>query len=103
MPAQTISPVLTDNASVQDMGPGGVLNQLPSLKATADTERTKLTVLNDYKDTNADRYGTGHPNALSDGDGFLLLLGHHRSELRRESRLEQVHLEEVDPHGIILP
>jgi hypothetical protein len=68
MPAQTISPILTDNTSFQDMGPGGVLNQLPSLKATAETERTKLTVLNDYKDTNADRYGAGHPNALSDGD-----------------------------------
>ncbi len=38
-----------------------------------------------------------------DGDGFLLLLCHHRSELRHESRFEQVHLEEVDPHGIILP
>ncbi len=37
-----------------------------------------------------------------DGDGFLLLLCHHRSEFRRESRFEQVHLEEVDPHGVIL-
>lgn len=68
MPAQTISPILTDAGSVMDMGPGGVLNQLPSLKATADAERLKLTVLNDYKDTNADRYSATHPNALSDGD-----------------------------------
>ena len=30
--AQVISPVLTDPSSVQDMGPGGVLNQLPGLK-----------------------------------------------------------------------
>lgn len=65
---QTISPILTDASSVEDFGPGGVLNQLPGLKATADAERTRLTVLNDYKDTNADRYGAGHPGALSDGD-----------------------------------
>lgn len=65
---QTISPILTDASSVQDFGPGGVLNQLPGLKATADSERTRLTVLNDYKDTNADRYNAGHPDALSDGD-----------------------------------
>jgi len=68
MPAQTISPILTNPGSVEDMGPGGVLNQLPSLKATADAERLKLTVLNDYKDTNADRYNALHPNATSDGD-----------------------------------
>ena len=65
---QVISPVLTDNASVQDMGPGGVLNQLPSLKQTADTERLKLTVLNEYKDNNNDRYSAQHVNALSDMD-----------------------------------
>lgn len=70
MPAQTISPILTDPSSVEDMGPGGVLNQLPSLKATADAERLRLTVLNDYKDTSADRYGASHPRATSDGDDF---------------------------------
>lgn len=70
MPAQTISPILTDASSVMDMGPGGVLNQLPSLKATADFERTKLTVLNDYKDTANDKYGASHPRATSDGDDF---------------------------------
>jgi hypothetical protein len=70
MPAQTISPILTDASSVQDFGPGGLLNQLPSLKATADAEGLRLTVLNDYKDTNADRYGASHPNAVSDGDEY---------------------------------
>ncbi len=45
----------------------------------------------------------GHLVHPFDGDGFLLLLRHHRSELRHESRFKQVHLEEVDPHGIILP
>jgi len=66
---QLISTVLTDAASVQDFGPGGILNQLPGLKATGDVQRLNLTVLNDYKDTNADRYGALHPNAVSDGDG----------------------------------
>jgi hypothetical protein len=33
----------------------------------------------------------------------LLLLCHHRSEFLCESHLEEVHLEEVDPHGVILP
>ncbi len=37
-----------------------------------------------------------------DGDGFLLLLCHHRSEFRRKCHLEKVHFEEVDPHGIVL-
>ncbi len=37
-----------------------------------------------------------------DGDGLLFLLGHHRSEFWCECRFEQVHLEEVDPHGIVL-
>lgn len=65
---QVISPVLTNPDSVQDMGPGGVLNQLPSLKASAETERKKLTVLNDYKDNDNDRYSAQHVNALSDMD-----------------------------------
>ena len=63
-PKTPISPVLTDNSSVQDMGPGGVLNQLPSLKATADMERLKLTVMNDYKEDN--KYSAQNPDALSD-------------------------------------
>jgi hypothetical protein len=37
-----------------------------------------------------------------DGDGFLLLLRHHRSEFWRECCFEQVHFEEIDPHGIVL-
>lgn len=65
---QTISPILTDANSVQDMGPGGVLNQLPSLKVTAESQRTSLTLLNDYKDTTTSRYSAQHPDALSDGD-----------------------------------
>jgi len=65
---QVISPVLTNPDSVQDMGPGGVLNQLPSLKESADAERKKLTVLNDYKDNDNDRYNAQHVNALSDND-----------------------------------
>lgn len=65
---QLISPVLTDTNSVQDMGPGGVLNQLPSLKATGDMERLKLTVLNEFKDNPNDQYSSTHPSAISDGD-----------------------------------
>ena len=65
-----ISPVLTDAGSVQSFGPGGILNQLPGLKQTADAERLTLTVLNEYKDTPADKYSSTHPNALSDNDGF---------------------------------
>jgi hypothetical protein len=65
---QIISPVLTDESNVKDFGPGGVLNQLPGLKTTADIERTKLTVLNDYKNNDNDRYSPQHPGALSDGD-----------------------------------
>lgn len=65
---QQISPVLTDPGSVQDFGPGGVLNQLPGLKATADYERLNLIVLNQFKNTDADRYSATHPAAQSDGD-----------------------------------
>ena len=36
------------------------------------------------------------------GDGLLLLLGYDRSEFWRECRFEKVHLEEVDPHGVVL-
>jgi len=60
---QLISPILTDDASVQDMGPGGVLNQLPSLKSTADVQRLNLTVLNDFSETNL--YSAQNPAALS--------------------------------------
>jgi hypothetical protein len=63
-----ISPILTDPGSVQSFGPGGILNQLPGLKQTADAERLALTVLNEYKNTPADQYSSTHPNALSDND-----------------------------------
>lgn len=63
-----ISPILTDPGSVQSFGPGGILNQLPGLKQTADAERLALTVLNEYKDTPTDRYSSTNPNALSDND-----------------------------------
>jgi len=63
-----IAPVLTDDASVQDMGPGGVLNQLPSLKQSSDIARTQITSFNEYKNITADEYSAQHPNAQSDGD-----------------------------------
>jgi hypothetical protein len=65
---QVISPILTDNDSVQDLGAGGVLNQLPSLKQTAETIRTQNLVFNYYKDSNGNRYDSTHPNSQSDGD-----------------------------------
>ena len=63
-----ISPVLTDDASVQDMGPGGVLNQLPSLKDSSDTARKLNVKFNEYNSGNGQSYGVGHENAQSDGD-----------------------------------
>lgn len=65
---QIISPVLTNPESVQDFGAGGVLNQLPGLKATGDYQRQALTSFNDYKDLNGQQYTVLHPDALSDGD-----------------------------------
>ena len=47
---QKISPILTDNASVEDFGPAGLLNQLPSLKETAETIRKDNVKFNEYKD-----------------------------------------------------
>ena len=63
-----IAPILTDEASVQDMGPGGVLNQLPSLKSSSDVQRTQITSFNEYKNVNNQEYSAQHPNAQSDGD-----------------------------------
>jgi hypothetical protein len=65
-----ISPVLTDNGSVQELNPngGGVLNQLPSLKAQGEISRLQLTTFNEYKDSTGNRYDATHPNAQSDGD-----------------------------------
>jgi hypothetical protein len=63
-----IAPILTDAASVQSFGPGGILNQLPGLKQTADAERLTLTTINEYKNLAGNQYGSTHPNALSDND-----------------------------------
>jgi hypothetical protein len=67
---QVISPILTDNASVEELNPNGagVLNQLPSLKQTGEVQRDTITRFNDYKDIDNQRYSVTHPNALSDGD-----------------------------------
>ena len=67
---QKISPILTDNASVEDFGPGGLLNQLPSLKETAETIRKDNVKFNEYKDVDTQRYESTHPNAISDGDEY---------------------------------
>jgi hypothetical protein len=65
-----ISPVLTDNGSVEDLGPGGVLNQLPSLKKQGEISRLDNIKFNEYNGENGQMYGAGHPNAQSDGDEF---------------------------------
>lgn len=67
---QSISPILTDNDSVQDLGPGGLLNQLPSVKQTAEAIRTQNLVFNYYNDSSGNRYDSTHPNAQSDGDDY---------------------------------
>jgi len=67
---QKISPILTDNSSVEDFGPGGLLNQLPSLKETAETIRKDNIKFNEYKDVDSQRYESTHPNAISDGDEY---------------------------------
>lgn len=71
-PWQTISPVLTDAASVEELNPngGGVLNQLPSLKEVGNTVRLQNLSFNFYKDVNEQRYGVTHPNSQSDGDNY---------------------------------
>ena len=64
----SISPVGTNPEDVQDMGPGAVTNQLPSLKATAEMVRGNITSFNEYKNVDNQGYGPQHPNAQSDGD-----------------------------------
>jgi len=66
----SISPVLTNNSSVEELNPngGGVLNQLPSLKQTAESQRGEITRFNEYKDIDNQGYGSTHVNALSTGD-----------------------------------
>jgi hypothetical protein len=65
-----ISPILTDNGSVEELNPngGGVLNQLPSLKQTAETRRAEITRFNEYKTGENQGYGPTHANSMSDGD-----------------------------------
>jgi len=65
---QQISPILTDNASVEDLGPGGLLNELPSLKKTAESVRKDNIKFNQYVDIDNQRYSSTHADALSDGD-----------------------------------
>ena len=68
---QIISPVLTDPASVQDLGPLGPDNGSPSLKAIAEVQRTQMTSFNTYKnDVNTNNYSAQHPNAQADGDNY---------------------------------
>lgn len=64
----SISPIGTSPENVQDMGPGAVTNQLPSLKATADMVRSNLTSFNEYKNVDNQGYSPQHPNSQSDGD-----------------------------------
>lgn len=63
-----ISPIGTSPSDVQDMGPGAVTGQLPSLKATADAQRAQITSFNTYKNVPNQGYSSQHPNAQSDGD-----------------------------------
>jgi hypothetical protein len=65
----SIAPVGRTEADVQDMGPGAVTNQLPSLKATAAAQRASITSFNEYKDVPNKGYSPQHANAQSDGDG----------------------------------
>ena len=71
-PWQSISPVLTDAGSVEELNPngGGVLNQLPSLKEVGNTVRLQNLSFNFYKDSTGNRYNVTHPNAQSDGDNY---------------------------------
>ena len=64
----SIGPVGTTSADVQDMGPGAVTNQLPSLKATADAQRAQITSFNEFKNVPNQGYSAQHPAAQSDGD-----------------------------------
>ena len=61
-----IGGVGTDESDVQDMGPGAVTGELPSLKQTSEMIRKQITSFNEYKPTN--QYSGTHPNAQSDGD-----------------------------------
>jgi hypothetical protein len=64
----SIGGIGTSQSDVQDMGPGAVTNQLPSLKQTADVIRTQITSFNEYKNVPNQGYSATHPNSQSDGD-----------------------------------
>jgi hypothetical protein len=64
----SIAPIGTTEGDVQDMGPGAVTNQLPSLKATADAVRASITSFNEFKNVPNQGYSAQNPAAQSDGD-----------------------------------
>lgn len=70
MPRNRISGINTTNNDVDDRGPGGINNQLPSLKQTAEQVRSQITSFNIYKDVPTQQYSPQHPDALSDGDSY---------------------------------
>ena len=65
-----IAPILTDEASVQDLNPngGGVTNQLPSLKAESIIQRANITSFNEFKNVTNQGYSAQNPAAQHDGD-----------------------------------
>ena len=67
---QSITPILTDKNSVQELNPNGgaVTNQEPTLKQTGDAQRASITSFNEYKNVPNQGYSKQHPNAQSDGD-----------------------------------
>ena len=64
----SIAPVGTTEGDVQDMGPGAVTNELPSLKETANAVRASITSFNEFKNVPNQGYSPQHPAAQSDGD-----------------------------------
>ena len=64
----SIAGIGTSVNDVQDMGAGGVTNQLPSLKQTADAIRAQITSFNEFKNVPNQGYGPQNPAAQSDGD-----------------------------------
>ena len=64
----SIAPIGTTEGDVQDMGPGAVTNQLPSLKDTADAVRASITSFNEFKNVPNQGYSAQHAAAQSDGD-----------------------------------
>ena len=65
-----IAPILTDEASVQELNPNGgaVTNQLPSLKVESTIQRASITSFNEFKNVPNQGYSAQNPAAQSDGD-----------------------------------